>query len=295
MKKLLIVIAISLCISLLCLSCVVIFSIPKAYINQKKLDDLNVGSTEHVAYVVHHNYFFYKEHEVRFTKDLENGTLHQVYCIKDDNVYFSYQYKIDDELHWCIAYKNIIDEDVNVICDEVFEYQNKYTFNEDFSSDYALRNGYYFDDKIILTDFLKLIEYDTLTQNYKVFNYSDYKHPSTELEFEISKDNSCVNISNGVKSVLWDYDTFKQTNYVAEYVVNNYNKKTIGNISTFNYFFDEIQIINEEIYLICDVLDLGGSSYSLIFSVDVDSNEVEYLSYYYTDDPAALLYVVPVV
>ena len=47
-----------------------------------------------------------------------------------------------------------------------------------------------------------------------------------------------------MKDAVLDMRMDETSSLTAEYVVNNYNKKTIGNISTFSYFFDEIQIIH---------------------------------------------------
>ncbi len=268
--------------------------VTRTFINSKDLGKFENENSFNVAWFCN-SAVNYNNNKSYFFDILADNVLDQVYCIKNDNIYYSYQYKKDNQLHWCLAFTKFGDNNVNLIFDEIFDYKKVYSFNVDVSSDYKNRNGYYYDNKIILTDYSKLVEYDLLSTRISFYQYEEYDHPKNKIQYEISEDNLYISIKKNNDILDLDLNKFSDMNNVAKYVINNYNRKTLSKLSTFYSFFDDVQIVDNKVYLICEVSNFGGHAYNLLFTIDMTSKQIKYISWHYSDDPGSKLYIIPVI
>lgn len=213
----------------------------------------------------------------------DNCLLQQVYIQKDEIVYFSYQYVENNNVHWCIATIKTDGSDFNTLCDEIFNSGNLHEFEINLSESYMKRNGYCYNNKIVLTDFSKLIEYSIDTAEKNVYDYDNYFHPTESFYYDIENDEKIVMIKNDQTHILTIYDLIKK-NDIAKLVFEKYNNKTINGTNACDNFFDNVQFINGQVYVIGRVYRWDGSVYALVFEYNFETESVEYCGGHYTND-----------
>ncbi|MBR2886107.1 MAG: hypothetical protein IKB93_15180 [Clostridia bacterium] len=189
-----------------------------------------------------------------------NSSLQQVYTKKGEVVYFSYQYIDNTDIHWCIASLDINGTNMQVLCDEIFEPENIYAFSPNFTGDYKKRNGYYYKGEIVLTDFSKLIEYNITTDQTEVFEYGEYKHPAAKFECNIENYEEIIITTDCETHILKTSELIKN-NDTMKTLFEKYDNKTINGTSACECFFDSVQIIDDDIYILCRVQRFDGCSY----------------------------------
>lgn len=262
------------------------------FISNSKLEDFQTNVFD-LKYIHFGNYYFSENSSVDLSGMLqkEGKSLQQVYTQVGETLYFSYQYEENSNVHWCIATIKNGDYKINVVCDEVFGVEGLSKFKINLSDNYEERNGYCYNNKIVLTDFSKLVEYNIESNKKVVYDYSDYKHPAENFYCNIENYNKIVVTQNNKTYVLTVSDLVEK-NSVAKTVFDKYNNQTINGTRACEYFFDNIQFINGNIYIVCRVHRWDGCAYALVFSYDLQTENIEYLGGHYTNDLVRQFYLV---
>lgn len=260
-----------------CLILLLLFFIGSYFLNYINIIELKMyGIEQSVIYSKFHT-INSKNRELDLNKVLNNDTqiLQQVFCVIDNKSYFSYSYYEDSICHWCLSSVNNDGSQLKTLFDAEFSMNYKVNLSESYSK----RNGYYFDGKIILTDFKKLIEYDIQKGVYTELSYDKYIHPETPISWKFGDDfNSITFFKNGKKYYL-DKTILSQNNNIARQIISKNNHDIWSGDSPFNGAFGDVQIVNDEVFLILLVRNYHGSSYAIIFKLDFDNSKYSYLGY----------------
>lgn len=261
------------------------------FISNSKLDNFSTNISD--LKFVHFGVYYSNKNTLLNLKDLlqKNGKLlQQVYTQIDETLYFSYQY-VDNNVHWCIASIKSDGTNFEVVCDEIFDSESLHKFEVNLFQDYKNRNGYYYDNKIVLTDFSKVVVYDIESEEKAICDYINYQHPTESFYYNIENHKKIILIKNNQTRILTISDLIEKNN-VAKTVFEKYNNKTINGVNACEYFFDNIQFINEQIYIICRIHRWDGCAYALVFEYDFQTANIEYLGGHYTNDLVRQFYLI---
>ena len=231
-----------------------------------------------------------------------NGVFHEVYVIQDDTIWFGYaDVKSDgnDSTIWNIASLSVSGTDFNICysgefclesgAEKVYMHNN----NNHLKDDYQTDNGFYYDGKIVLTDRAKTVEYDLRTNNSTEFMATNYEYPTLVIEAEIV-DHHTILFSKENKQKVFDVKQAKQTSTVFKKLYELEKEKNWQGKSYLSELFDKVQIINNQIYIICRVINWDGETHAIVFQYDYDTNVCKYAFHCFMGDIIGNdLYVVP--
>ena len=209
--------------------------------------------------------------------------IHEAHCVTDEKVYISYSYELDDEDKriWVLASVNWDGTEIETIYQD--EFINKPArYHHIIDKDYSYREGFFANDKIVLHNEGKVIEYDINTEEINVFDENDYTFPSMGYDVSLSSDEKSITIH-------FDNDTHK-TLYM-DYIAAEVMEKDPDLCSLYY-----MQMCEDKLYLY-----VLYNQYSLtpnrfyIYEYDISDDVFEYVYYdlwiYEVND----LIVVPVV
>lgn len=262
------------------------------FISNSKLDDFQ--SNNFSLKFVHFGVCYIDETISLNLKDKlqkDGKLLQQVYTRIDETLYFSYQYVENDNVHWCIATIKDDGSDLSVVSDEIFSPKSLHEFEINLSESYRKRNGYYYKNKIVLTDFSKLLEYDIENKEEFVCEYSNYNHPTESFYCTIDDYKKITIRKNNQTHILTLSDLTKKNN-IAKTIFEKYNHKIIDGTKACTYFFDNIQFINGHIYIVCRIHRWDGCAYALVFEYDFQTKDIVYLGGHYTNDLVRHFYLI---
>lgn len=209
--------------------------------------------------------------------DTKTEHLKQVFCIVDDKIYFCYVYNINNEKHCVLASINSIDSKFEILWDEVFN--STISWNYNYYDDYSLRAGYYYNGKIVVTDFDTLIEYDLKTEICNKIKFHKYQKPIMNLK--IKKNNSQEYLLNFNDNTFFINDDFLINNSEVAKKILTKNKFSIWNgDSPADNFIDSIKIIDDRIFVICRIKNFSGTSYAIIFEINPEQQSCHYVGFH---------------
>lgn len=264
-------------------------------VNSLKLSSFDF-ETKPSAYVCF-NELSYIDKSINLKTVLNDGksNLQQVFCIYGDKAFFTYQYLNDYELHICLASIELDGENKNIIFDEIFSYDSRFNYTPKFDVDYSDRNSYIFNGKIVVTDFEKLVEFDVMSNETTVYKYHSYPMNLSNISW-CKEDIQTIVVANKNKKVVLNEEALVKSSLNASELFTNNNNMIWNRRKSLEHFFDSIQIVNGEIYLIGRGLNFWGSTYAIIFTCDIDNQSYSYSGYKYVGDliNQEEFYIVPV-
>lgn len=281
--------------SIVILACIYI-AIGNYYISDSKIKNF-VNESESKASYVYFNNLYYENITLNLediVSHKENSVIQQVFCIKDNDVYFSYQYVKDSIVHWCLASVSINATEYKLIFDEIFDIQSLHKYEVNVGEILSQRNGYLCDNKIVVTDFIKLVEYDLEKDLVAIYNYDEYPIEGTKFVWDI--DNfSEITLEKDNQNIVINKSKLSESSNVAKEVLALYDRMVWYDLSSTKYFFNDVQFLNEKIYILCSLLNRHGETYTLIFECNIENEEYKYCGYHFTKDVTRHFYIVPVI
>lgn len=215
-------------------------------------------------------------------KDLEKGTLKIVFCARNNRVYFGYTSKVPETKAqyriWHIASVDMQGKD----------YQEHYV-------------GNLFDDAVISPDFMDLSTYSDRYERYGGFYdgegriflrgnpkiicfYSDTGHveeveklPDNPYTWEI-KDCQSITISDGTTQKTITLESMAEKSACAKQIATLSSYKNWAEKSFLCNFFQEVKVVGNQVYLLCEVLNWGGARFAVEFQYDFQTEQVAYMT-----------------
>ena len=209
--------------------------------------------------------------------------IHEVHCVTDEKVYFSYSYELDDEDKriWVLASVNWDGTEIETIYQDEFK-RDLYWNHHIIDKDYSYREGFFANEKIVIHKDGKVIEYDINTEEINVFDENDYTFPSMGYDVSLSSDEKSITIH-------FDNDTHK-TLYM-DYIAKEVLEKDPELCSVYY-----MQMCEGKLFL-CVLYNPGLLTQNrlYIYEYDISGDDFEYVySRYWIHDEYDLI-VVPVV
>ena len=182
-----------------------------------------------------------------------------------------------------MARVGVNDKNIEILYSEHFVDVDSHRFPM-FSEKYEKRNGFYCRGKIVLTDFIKVAEYDLETNLYTEYDYEEYTFPENVASVE--SDNKKLMLYNHRKGeeILLSKDFFSENNNVADIILSRFNHKIMAGMMATEYFIDSVQINGDKVYIICRVLDFSGDTHAVCFEYDVETSQIMYYFTFETSD-----------
>lgn len=215
-------------------------------------------------------------------KDLEKGTLEIVFCARNNRVYFGYSSKVPETKAqykiWHIASVDM---------------QGK-----DFQEHYV---GNLFDDAVISPDFMDLSTYSDRYERYGGFYdgegriflrgnpkiicfYPDTGHveeveklPDNPYTWKI-KDCQSITISDGTTQKTITLESMAEKSACAKQIATLSSYKDWDGKSFLRHFFQEVKVVGNQVYLLCEVLNWVGASFAVEFQYNFQTEQVTYMT-----------------
>ena len=223
----------------------------------------------------------------------EKYHLEEIYATKNNRIYFSVECSLNEASmngnvkEWLIVSMDLNDK----IC--TIHYKGNFCKNdtENISQKYEVsymrsyneKNGYYFDNKIVLNDMEKLVEYDISTDTYNEYNSLNFAFPDNELKI-VSTTNTSVQVEKNGNVKLFSLENEAKANEEISKIFSQSKEETIDGTSKFKYFFTKVQTVNNEDYFICNILTDWGHSYAILLKYNFEDNSCKYVANIYTYD-----------
>ena len=288
--------------------------IPSMFLNgcssRNEISDLfesfPVETSEKIPYVYYDSLVF-GDVELDFGSLLQenniDGTFCEVYAIQNDLVYFSYSANTRTEnggKTWHIATVTVDKKEISSIycadfCVESGSDQHYYVKNNNDHSQnrYLTANGFYYDGKIVLTDHVKLVEFDLNARSAVEFSAKDYLYP-TVLDVEIV-DAQTIKFSKDAQQKTFDTDRGKATSSAFAEMLKLEDEKAWDGDSLLFDLFNKVQIVDNQIFIMCRVINWHGETHAVVYRYNFEDNSCQYAFHCFMDDVIRnKLYVAPV-
>lgn len=241
----------------------------------------------------------------KFIKE-RRGEVSEVFVVKDNRIWFLWSRYItvdkpydtgiwsissvaldgtDMEVHWSGEFCNSESANITYMRREYHWDENRFT----------VVNGYYYDGKIVLTDHDKLVEYNMTRGTAIEFKASEYEYPEVPLIADI-QDHQKICFTKGTETRTIDLETAANNSEAFRKIKELEDKGDWENVPLLEYLFDSVQMVNDDIFIICRIINYSGETHAVIFEYDFDSNTCKYAFNHYTNDIISTdLYLIPVI
>lgn len=288
---------------ILALSLVIVGCSSGEKLNQT-FDTYEIETKEKISYV-YYDTLVYGDRIINFEEMLDKseyrGTFHEVYFIQGDTIWFGFSNATKNEdgsKTWHIASINADSKEINICYSgnfglkkgaDKFYAQN----NNRLSEGHQVDNGFYYDGKIVLTDRTKTVEYDLQANKIAEFAASDYEYPILPIKADII-DYHTVSFSKESREKIFDVKQARQSSIAFEKLYELEQEKNWQGKPYLSELFDNVQIVDDQIYIICNVFNWNGETHAIVFQYDFDTNSCKYAFHRFMDDVIGNnLYIVP--
>lgn len=270
-------------------------------------DSFEMETVKEVAYMCYDT-LVYEDEVLNFRDVLKNnqinGIFHEVYVIQNNTVWFGFSDSERNEKgarKWNIATVSMDGSMMEIVYSGEFCQGEKadqtYIQNSNCHKKerYSAASGFYYDGKIVLTDHMKTVEFDIQTVSSKEITVEDLNYPILEVEVDI-EDVQTITFCKNSEVKIFNIERAKETSGVFEQLYGLENKKNWQGESYLSKLFDKVQIVDNQIYIICRVMNWNGETHAIVFQYDFGNNSCQYAFHQYMDDLVGNnLYVIPMI
>ena len=217
--------------------------------------------------------------------DCVDGLIEEVYCVRNERIYFFYSTAIPDSYPdriWHIASIGVNGEKLtDHFADNLFYETNPLGYSYRYkqlcyesptSENYG---GIYSNGKIYLHGKDITVVYDI--DNDTVCETEGY--PIGKYRWNI-EDHKAITIEDTEQNIFRTVtlESMAEHNDYAKELLNLSTRKIWSGDSPTKQIFAKVKIIDNQIYIVCEVLNWLGESFAVIFRYDISSDEIRYLS-----------------
>ena len=237
-------------------------------------------------------------------ENVPGGVFHEVYAVRDGRIWFGYSAAGRTESgakQWIIASVDPDGKNWNAAYQGEFclgsgadQTYGRHT-NCHSQDSYGSANGFYDDGKIILTDHVKTAVFDLATAHAEECAATDYDYPTAAIEAEMI-DHQTISFCRNSEQKIFNVETGSQTSTAFEKVCSLQNEKNWQGKSCLSELFDSVQIVNDQVFILCRVLNWSGETHAVVFQYDFENNSCKYAFHCFMNDLIGNdLYVVPAI
>ena len=223
-------------------------------------------------------------------QDEQNNWI-ETFCVVSGVVYFVYT-RDSNVYDWCLA---SIELETLTFRDHCRFVDAQELYRPNLYDEYDVRNGFFSDGQIILTDHVSVLVFDIERNEASMYNYDTFVFPERFAYGDCPEKN---------KLTLWindSHDTFsfeemaqKSDGIAKLYSIRD--KEIWNNASAFASFLsrNRVQSVGDRIYTIEDIMDYWGMPYMVIFEYDREENKWCYISSCFVGaDTYGKCYIIP--
>lgn len=271
-----------------------------------KLDTLKI-EVENVPAYVHYDTIYKNGKSLNLKQILkkekgEGVYFEDIFVVKNNRIWFLYREIKDDKNNvqiWNLASVTMEGNDMTVhysnefcaskLADKTYFYRDHRYKKEYFS----MISGYYYNEKIVLTDHDKLVEYNMIDGVVTEYNEGDYIYPEVPLIIDIQENQKiCFTVESETKMI--DLETAANNSEALKKIKELEQEKDWDGCCLLKYLFDNVQVVGEDIFIVCRVLNYWGETHAVVFKYDFSSNTCKYVFNHFTNDViSSHLYIVP--
>ena len=279
--KVLILFALIISVLLTCTSCAV------GKYNLKRYFDEWESEVDMKVYPTYDRAILRLENELFDVRDYVQGDIGEVYCIYQNQVFFSY-YKLSPKgypkQNWGIGSVSLNGENFQSyffedITDAESSLDVTYHQFAKLSEGTIKQGGMFLDGKIYLQGKNRVIVYDVQTNTITEMSESPRKM------YKWTKENNQLTIEHidSKISKIITIEKMAENNAYADQILDLTSKKIIQEGYLNETFFSLVIQKNEEIYITCSVFDCAGNEYALVFQYDFETEDFSFVTYCHLD------------
>lgn len=265
--------------------------------------------TDNMPVYVSYRYIYINGEKISCDKFIQEkeGEVLEVFAVKDNRIWFlwSRYFIIEDKPYnmaiWSIASVAMDGTDMEVhwsgeFCNSESSDRGYMRREHNWDEEYfTMANGYYYNEKIVLTDHEKLVEYNMTDGTAIEYKASEYEYPEMPLIADI-QDHQKICFTKGGETRTIDLETAANNSEAFRKIKELESKSDWDNVPLLKYLFNNVQMINDDIFIICRIINYSGETHAVVFEYDFDSNTCKYVFNHYTNDILrTYFYLVPVV
>lgn len=212
------------------------------------------------------------------SKEIEDFSLNEIFCISENNVYFLHTEYVDGGRNWVIA---SVDLKTRVITTH-YRFSNvQEIYRKNIYGTYSSRNGFYYNNQIVLNDFQSVFVYDIAEKKAMKYDYNSYVFPELFAYGEYLNDQS-ITLHIDRHSYTFDLQVMADKSPDIAYLLELESK---GKISMPLFFKDNhIQAVDGRLYAIESVLDVAKMPIMVILEYDQSREQWLYVTHAYVGD-----------
>lgn len=214
-----------------------------------------------------------------------NGLIKEVYCVRNERIYFCYitDSNSNSTEDWHIASieingQNLIDHYSGNLFDKSNSLGFSYEYERLAYQTYDANNygGLYSNNKIYLHGKDKTVVYDidsnTLneTSDYPISRYICNINEHKTITIEDTEQNLSKTIT---------LESMAENNAYSEKLLKLSSRKNWDGTSPTKRLFSMVKVVDDQIYIICSVLNWNGEAFAVVFKYDFLSSSTAYVSF----------------
>lgn len=194
----------------------------------------------------------------------------------------------DNYMMWELYSANLSDKNEKLLCKGKMKIEGGRKIQNNFDLDYSQRNAFYYNEKVVITDFETLFEYDLINDALKEYKYAEYDFPTVGMSHTFTDDKTICFEKDGVKKSISLFDMENSGESLKKiYELNDDSiSKFFSNKESFSEFFSNklVMYVEDKVYIIGRLLTSMGESFGILMNYDFESNKLSYLDYRYFSD-----------
>ena len=197
-------------------------------------------------------------------------------------------YEDDVNTVWNLKSIQLTDRKRQLLCAGILHDVGSYDLKDNFDLDYSERNMYYYKEKVVITDFETLFEYDLVNDVLKEYKHAEYDFPTVGMNHTFTDDKTICFEKDGIKKSISLFDMENSGESLKKiYELNDDSfSKFFSNKESFSEFFSDklVMYVGDKVYIIGRLLTSMGESFGILMNYDFESNKLSYLDYRYFSD-----------
>lgn len=256
-------------------------------ITEKHLNNIPCNSEQLPYYVflgiLHMGENSYNVNEI-CSENYEGYFVTEILYADEDKCYFVAEKDIENNKYdWILAELSLNNSNDTTVLAYLNQVDMRYCFER--GKEYKNRNGYQYNNKIVLNDFNRVVEYELSTKEISNAFYSEYLFPDCEIVGRYI-DSNTIELEMLDNTDRYDLSVIAENNESLNGIYKLKDKKIWNGDSPLCEFFseDSISVVNDKVRVIGQCLNYSGEAYAIILEYDHVHNEWKYLGNVFTWD-----------